>query len=341
MTGIRVYVIRENLEDVAVEYIQSETTQIALREYFRRAHPTQMQHLEDTTSGRTLHFLEQYDPNDETSDIAVSQPHAFVADQVITIAAGGNGRREGISSLNTGPAEDTGTVTDSSPINPQPGVSTTPRHEPAALSLNLDEALSRAQKVSDNAEAAFAELRDTIAGGEKIGWWIVYNGDPERYFNEDDFDVFDDQDDVQNSSELQTVETEEDGTRTPTQSALYQHHMLNQPTPSLLPDGLVSMESRNIHQDRNQDSTSPDDIGTAIPHPPPHQEASIDPTDDKSPRPKGSRTFVNPLSLRKKSSKSNMQPQKEETATDTSKLREGSKKEGFRQKLFGRSNDKK
>ncbi|KKK12975.1 hypothetical protein P175DRAFT_0499612 [Aspergillus ochraceoroseus IBT 24754] len=33
-----------------------------------------------------------------------------------------------------------------------------------------------------SAAKALAEMRDKYAAGERIGWWIVYNGDPERYY---------------------------------------------------------------------------------------------------------------------------------------------------------------
>ncbi|KAL4970569.1 uncharacterized protein BDV14DRAFT_163509 [Aspergillus stella-maris] len=35
---------------------------------------------------------------------------------------------------------------------------------------------------------ALTEFRDKYAAGERIGWWIVYNGDPERYFPPDEIE---------------------------------------------------------------------------------------------------------------------------------------------------------
>lgn len=98
-----------------------------------------------------LQLIEQYDPLDMT-DAAVSQPHAFVADSVAILP-------------------DT--------ARPVKG-----------LSVEIDQRFLD-DAIPSEARDTLAEIRDAIAPGEKIGWWIVYNGDPERYYpgmEEDDDD---------------------------------------------------------------------------------------------------------------------------------------------------------
>ncbi|KAL2220702.1 hypothetical protein M432DRAFT_588467 [Thermoascus aurantiacus ATCC 26904] len=46
------------------------------------------------------------------------------------------------------------------------------------ICLDLEEVMGKNSELSD----ALAELRDKVAPGEKIGWYVVYNGDPERRY---------------------------------------------------------------------------------------------------------------------------------------------------------------
>jgi hypothetical protein len=48
-----------------------------------------------------------------------------------------------------------------------------------ALGVDIDEV--RGKGVANEAWAALADLRDKIAPGEKIGWFVVVNGDVERW----------------------------------------------------------------------------------------------------------------------------------------------------------------
>lgn len=96
-----------------------------------------------------LQFIEQYDPEDLYSETAVSQPYAYVADKVITI----------------------------------PGRAGTSNHNmTGGLSVDFEEVVRAHQQGSS--ATAIMELRDKLAPGEKVGWWIVYNGDPERAYPE-------------------------------------------------------------------------------------------------------------------------------------------------------------
>ena len=71
---IRPWIILNNVDDAAPDYLMQETTPAALKASFQRKFPEIMQHLPE------LHFVEQYDPDNPT----IFQPFAFVADKVIT-----------------------------------------------------------------------------------------------------------------------------------------------------------------------------------------------------------------------------------------------------------------
>lgn len=46
------------------------------------------------------------------------------------------------------------------------------------LSLDIGEIIG--QGVAAEGWGALLELRDQLAPGEKVGWWVVYNGDEQR-----------------------------------------------------------------------------------------------------------------------------------------------------------------
>lgn len=174
-TGIRVYIVLNNLEDATAEYIQQPVTHELLLNSLRKNEPGIVSRLPD------LRFIEQYDPEDTTSETAVSKPFAYVAGKVLSM----------------------------------------PDMMSAGASLGLDaEELVKKSGLDDDAMAALTEFRDKYAAGEKIGWWIVYNGDPDRYFppSEEDeeesvADEYEDEYESDNASEQQPPST-------PTVSAL-------------------------------------------------------------------------------------------------------------------------
>ncbi|KAJ5819535.1 AP complex mu/sigma subunit [Penicillium riverlandense] len=104
-----------------------------------------------------LRFIEYYDPADESSN-TVSQDYAYVGARVLTIPDGGE------IPAGMGPGE------------------------------NIEDAVEQGSGLTQDQMAALEELRDRIAPGEKIGWHLVYNGDPERWYppSEDEEDEFDD-----------------------------------------------------------------------------------------------------------------------------------------------------
>lgn len=99
-----------------------------------------------------LRFIEQYDPADESTN-AVSQPYAYVGAKVVTIPDGG-----------------------AMPAGAGPG-------------QNIEDVVEQGTGLSPDAMEALEELRNRLAPGEKIGWHLAYNGDPDRWFPEPEDEV--------------------------------------------------------------------------------------------------------------------------------------------------------
>ena len=241
-TGIRVHAIVHNLEDVAVEYIQTPHSRIALADSLRKLHPDTMQRLEK--SGRRIDFLEQYDPEDE-SMAAVTQPYAFVCDRIAMIAGGARaetylGDLFQTQAANASKAArerpvstEKGATLTKIPTNESPERSTSPtaQRKPRAktlpmsiekpfnsppdiraLSANVHD-ITNDHPIPSDAWDALAELRDKLAKDEKIGWWVVYNGDPERAFDDVDSEEEDDYDSEDSDTGTATGESMDEGVK--------------------------------------------------------------------------------------------------------------------------------
>ncbi|KAJ5627789.1 hypothetical protein N7490_010017 [Penicillium lividum] len=139
-TGIRVYIVLHNLEEAAAEYIQQPLTSELLTESFHKTQPDLVARLPE------LHFIEQYDPLDESSN-TVSQDHAYVASKVLTIPD----------------------CRSSVPDSAGPG-------------MNIADCVEQGSGLSQDESEALEELRNRLAPGEKVGWFMVYNGDPDRFY---------------------------------------------------------------------------------------------------------------------------------------------------------------
>lgn len=208
-TGIRVHAVVHNLDDCSAEYIQNENSREEILRSFRQAFPDIMRELEGPVplpgtsssggsssggatgmaaagAGRRIEFIEQYDPDDVEGPYAVSQPYAFVGDKVVVIAAGPNSPSSTIGvaqSASFGRPESPNLPTKKSRAPTLPMSKSLPFNSPAdtgALSINVEEVIAEGPGLTTKAWEALADLRDKIAEGEKIGWWVVYNGDPER-----------------------------------------------------------------------------------------------------------------------------------------------------------------
>ena len=218
--GIRVYIIVNNLDDAAAEYIQTPHSRAAILDSLKVTHASMMAELPTDN----LTFIEQYDPEDVTSDAAVSQPYAYFADKVVTMALPGERPQE------TRTAE--GAVAEGS----------APSRGPHDLSINVEDVISEGAGLSAKGWDAFADLRDKLAPGEKIGWWIVYNGDPDR-----NFDTFTDDEDYDEEYEEEEAEQDIDEETTPTES--------KPPTPLVLtPNQSTELPIRTTSQENTTEA---------------------------------------------------------------------------------------
>jgi hypothetical protein len=239
-SGIRVHAVINNLDDVSAEYIQNGNSRRALLRSFRRAYPEIMEELDHSDldnevytqpgvvggkGGRRLEFIEQYNPDDVDGPYAVSQPYAYVGDKVVLIAAS-----PGMGMNGPGATQQPDSPDRSQKKNPRsvtlPMSKPAPFNSPAditALSVNVEEVIADGPGLTNKAWEALADLRDKIAEGEKIGWWVVYNGDPERSFDdmdedddEDEDDYDDDEADDEEMEDVQDVEDQQRQAQTPT-----------------------------------------------------------------------------------------------------------------------------
>lgn len=209
--------------------------------------------------------------------------------------------------------------------------------------------MSNGPVVTPEAWEALAQLRDKIAEGEKIGWWVVYNGDPERSFIDEEEEQEDGEDlEVESKSgeEEEDDDDDDDGLGTPTQSdSLLKSGILGQPLPTLIPPDMKDLVTdKNTKGDVNHakvSTTRGEEKATSDSIP----AQSLPKTEPVSPgRPKSNKSnFTSNFSfpLRGKSSKVNMPSQKADDIPDPPALKEINKKEGRRYRFFGGKSDKK
>ena len=181
-TGIRVHVIFENLENTSSEYIQTLDSQAEIIQSFRIKWPEIMKELEGP-AGKGLTLLEEYDPDDETSENAVSRPWAFVCDSVKTLPTGNI--LADASSTRSGKMLETPKSAAAEKMRTSAEHTT---YKGPALSLNVTETIAQGTGSTARAWEALADLRDNIAKGEKIDWWVIYNGDPDRAYDDSEQD---------------------------------------------------------------------------------------------------------------------------------------------------------
>lgn len=131
-SAIRIFIILNNIDEAAPEWIVGPTTSAALRDSLETCYPNIMRSLPN------LRFVEQYDPSDESGVNALSQPFAFVADRV----------------------------------------------EECTLSLDVSESMKKG--IDSNKWDALMDLKEELAPKEKLGWYMVFNGDEMRVHQSND-----------------------------------------------------------------------------------------------------------------------------------------------------------
>ncbi len=221
-TGIRVHVIFENLENTSAEYIQTADSQAEILASFRNKWPEIMKELEGP-GGKGLTLLEEHDPDDETSENAVSRPWAFVCDSVKTLPTGKV--IADASSTRSGKMPET-------PRSPAPAENMRTSAEQTtykgpALSLNITETIAQGTGSTARAWEALADLRDHIAKGEKIDWWVIYNGDPDRPYYDSEQD--EDNDMTEQGEEVYEVQAPNRKTFVPQQDAIRRNPLPSRP----------------------------------------------------------------------------------------------------------------
>ncbi|OAX81524.1 hypothetical protein ACJ72_04132 [Emergomyces africanus] len=131
-------------------YIALNNVLDAAAEYLQ--HPTTMAAVLDSfkhidpnilTHLPNLQLIEQYDPEDLSTD-AVSQPYAYVAAKSMTMGARALSR--------------------------------------AGLGFSPQDILQQDSGLSTAGTDVFKKLRDELAPDSEIGWFVVYNGEPERLY---------------------------------------------------------------------------------------------------------------------------------------------------------------
>ncbi|OQE47466.1 hypothetical protein PENCOP_c001G02823 [Penicillium coprophilum] len=66
---------------------------------------------------------------------------------------------------------------------------------------NLENCVEKGSGLTDDQMAALEQLRDRLAPGEKIGWHLVYNGDPERWFPDSEDEDYESEEDSEEESQ--------------------------------------------------------------------------------------------------------------------------------------------
>ncbi|KIW53510.1 hypothetical protein PV05_09076 [Exophiala xenobiotica] len=345
--GIRVHAIVHNLEDTSVEYIQNENSRSEILASFRKAYPEIMKELEGP-GRKQLEFIEQYNPEDLDGPTAVSQPYAFVGDKVVMIAAspglglGLNGRAQQYTEADERQAQAqvssaTATTTTTSPTTSpskkarattQPMSKSAPFNSPAdvtALSVNVEEVIADGPGLTNKAWEALADLRDKIAEGEKIGWWVVYNGDPERSYDE----VDEDEEDEEEEEYYDEYYEQEDQQQVPQQ----QQQQLQQQRP-------VTSGGSSAGRPRTA-PTSDSGRAESQSHPPLPLPISA-----SSPRIPQQQPGLTALPIRPNMAEQQREPvastgkpgkgKQKESIPEPAKLKETAKSQGLRKKFFGR-----
>ncbi|KAL6242407.1 hypothetical protein RBB50_010546 [Rhinocladiella similis] len=379
-SGIRVHAIVHNLDNTSVEYIQNANSRADILDSFHRLFPDIMKELEGP--GRSLEFIEQYNPDDVDGPNSVSQPYAYIGDKVVTIAGRTASNaphtsttsnlppttqpsvlRQGHNADPTaaGGEKDSGgnqstTTSTSSPLrsraNTQPSGGKKTGPEETDLSLNVEDVIAAGPGLTNKAWEALADLRDKVAPNEKIGWWVVYNGDPERSF--DDYDD-EDGDDYGEESEDEEYEYEvnENGDDEGYEFAdderetEYESTSKTTPSSSRRKQGQGQRHSRGSSQQLRpltastgspaRPRTAPS-AGTSDAYPPPFPLplSATSPRITQQQQPSGLTALPVRPNVVEKTSKPDSKGKQKEGSREPVRSKETNKSQSFRRKLFGR-----
>ena len=162
---LRIHVIINNLENAAPDYTMATKTNDVFVTNLQTLYPDLTNRLPK------LQMVEEYDPHD--FDDAGREEYAWVADFTVPL-----------SSL----AQND----EAQKKKPQSKRLSTPsKSVPTNIGARIESTIGNG--VSSDAVEAITGIRDHVAGGQEVGWWIVFNGDPQRE-GLDDTDEDDDED---------------------------------------------------------------------------------------------------------------------------------------------------
>ncbi|KAJ5184367.1 hypothetical protein N7491_007765 [Penicillium cf. griseofulvum] len=68
---------------------------------------------------------------------------------------------------------------------------------------NIENCVERGSGLTDDQMAALEQLRDRLAPGEKIGWYLVYNGDPDRWYPDSEDEDYDSEEEFEDETQTQ------------------------------------------------------------------------------------------------------------------------------------------
>ena len=196
-----------------------------------------------------------------------------------------------------------------------------------ALSINLEEATTNSPPLSTEQWEAMAELRDKLADGEKIGWWVVYNGDPGRDYPVSESDYSDEEGEAKTETGETSAAASEEGTRnsaaTSTQPSMSEARLSQLSTTS----GPGAGTSTGIAEQGSSANRMRSPTGGRIP--PPVPPSTLSKTPSRSPGLPTSKSLPIRTPL----------PEEEQKSKEAKEMK-SPKSPGLRKKLFGGKKDK-
>ncbi|KAJ9617709.1 uncharacterized protein PV06_10234 [Exophiala oligosperma] len=251
------------------------------------------------------------------------------------------GEKESGSGNNNSQSATTSSSPHRSRANTQHSGGKKPGPEETDLSLNVEDVIAAGPGLTNKAWEALADLRDKIAPNEKIGWWVVYNGDPERAFDEDDEDEdYDDDGDEEHDyddddDQGQELADDERGADPKTAPSPRRKQGQGQPHSRGSSQQLRPLTGSTGSPARPRTAPSAG-ASDAYPPPLPLPLSATSPRVSHQQQPSGLTALpVRPTNVAEQTSKPDTKGKQKEGGQET-KSKEMSKGQSFRKKLFGR-----
>ena len=170
---IRIHVIINNLENAAPDYTMATKTNDVFVTNLQTLYP------ELTKRLPKLQMVEEYDPHDFNDE--GREEYAWVANYTVSL-----------NSLVQSDEEQKKKAQSKR-------LSTPSKSTPNNIGARIESTISSG--MDSDAVEAITGIRDQVAGGQEVGWWIVFNGDPQREGLDDSEDAEDEDDDEETEGE--------------------------------------------------------------------------------------------------------------------------------------------